>query len=377
MYELAMLLRKRRFAAGSLELDMPETKIDFDKEGKVCGAHIVPHDESHQIIEEFMLAANQAVATAFKDRGLPFLRRVHNPPDPRKLKLFAQFAASVGYPIQRFESRKELQALLDRTRGTPHQQAIHFGFLRSMKQAEYSPEELGHYALAFENYCHFTSPIRRYPDLMVHRLFAKLCHNREKIHVPGFEALRQAGEQTSRTERRAAEAERELIKIKLLTYLSTRIGERYEAVITGVQDYGFFCQGVVLPAEGLVHVASLPDDYYVYEANEHSLSGRRLGNTFKLGDKVMVLVARVDVDRRQLDLRLDRPGEKERIERDAALGKKPIGRPARGGGRQERGGREDGGGRGGERRGRGTGRGPGRGGKGGSRGGSSRRSRGR
>lgn len=330
MYELAMLLRKRRFANGSLELDMPETKIDFDQEGKVSGAHIVAHDESHQIIEEFMLAANQAVATAFRDRGIPFLRRVHNSPDPRKLKQFAQFAASLGFPLQKFESRKELQALLDRTRGTPHQQAIHFGFLRSMKQAEYSPEELGHYALAFDHYCHFTSPIRRYPDLMVHRLFPKLCGSKEKLRVPSLETLRQDGEQTSRTERRAAEAERELIKIKLLTYLSSRIGEAFEAVITGVQDYGFFCQGIVLPAEGLVHVNSLPDDYYIYEQNQHSLSGRRSGNTFKLGDKVAVLVAHVDVDRRQLDLRLDRPGEKERIEREAAQGKRPATRPTSG-----------------------------------------------
>jgi ribonuclease R len=366
MYELAMLLRKRRFANGSLELDMPETKIDFDKEGKVCGAHVVAHDESHQIIEEFMLAANQAVATALRDRGLPFLRRVHNSPEPRKLKLFAQFAASLGHPIQHYESRKELQALLDRTKGTPHQQAIHFGFLRSMRQAEYSPEELGHYALAFEHYCHFTSPIRRYPDLMIHRLFAKLCDRKAKINVPSFETLRRDGEQTSRTERRAAEAERELIKIKLLTYLSTRIGEQFEAVITGVQEYGFFCQGLVIPAEGLVHVTSLPDDYYTYEQSQHALSGRRQGNSFKLGDKVAVLVAHVDVDRRQLDLVLDRPGEKERIEKEAALGRRPAGRPPartrdRSGGGSSRGGPR---GQGGSSRG-GSGRGgSGRGGNG-------------
>jgi ribonuclease R len=312
MLELAMLLRKRRFAAGSLELDMPETKIDFDSEGKVCGAHIVPHDQSHQLIEEFMLAANTAVATALRDRKLPFLRRVHGSPDVRKLKQFSQFAASLGYPIEQYESRKELQALLDRTKGTPHQQAIHFGFLRSMKQAEYSPEDLGHYALAFDHYCHFTSPIRRYPDLLIHRLFALLCPHHGKPHHPSFETLKIAGEQTSRTERRAAEAERELIKIKLLTYLSTRIGAKFEAIITGVQDYGFFCQCIEIPAEGLVHVATLPDDFYQYEPTEHALSGRRAGNSYRLGDRVRVVVGRVDIDRRLLDLRLDHPHSRER-----------------------------------------------------------------
>lgn len=303
MYTLAMKLRARRFAMGALELNMPEVKIDFDKQGKVTGAHVTPHDPSHQIIEEFMLAANMAVATAFGDKGIPFLRRVHADPDEVKLRVFAEFVTSLGFPLKRYQSRLELQKLLDQVQNSPHMHAVNYALLRSLKQAEYSPEEIGHYALAAENYCHFTSPIRRYPDLTVHRLLGMLVE-KESIPSENQSTLVIMGQHCSRTERRAEQAERELVKVKLLTYMSSRVGDEFEAIVTGVQDFGFFCQMTEVPAEGLVHVGTLDDDHYYFDQAAHTLVGRRSGRQVRLGSRLKVVVAFVDVDRRQLDLRL-------------------------------------------------------------------------
>lgn len=304
MYELAMRLRSRRFATGALELSMPEVKIDFDRQGRVSGAHVAPHDPSHQIIEEFMLAANMAVATALDDRDIPFLRRVHADPEETKLRAFGEFVTSLGYPLKRYQSRPDLQRLLDQVHETPHKHAVNYAFLRSLKQAQYSPEPLGHYALAAEHYCHFTSPIRRYPDLTIHRLFELLAAGTERGTYESEVELTAAGEHCSRTERRAEQAERELIKVKLLTYMADRIGAQFDAIITGVADFGFFCQAIEIPAEGLVHVTTLDDDHYYFDQAAHTLIGRRSGRQHRLGDKVRVVVAHVDVDRRQLDFRL-------------------------------------------------------------------------
>jgi ribonuclease R len=332
MHTLAMLLRKRRFARGALELNMPEVKIDLDRQGRVDGAHVAPHDASHQIIEEFMLAANIAVAEALVRKQVPFLRRAHGDPDPRKSKLFGEFVATLGFPLKNAQSRPELQQLLDKTRGTPLEQAVHYAFLRSMKQAEYSPEVVGHYALAAEHYCHFTSPIRRYPDLHIHRLFPLLIqgaapprqpaasardgadptpaqHTDTRPAKPDPQALATLGRHCSKTERRAADAERELIKLKLLGFLSTRIGLELDAIITGVKDYGFFCQGITLPAEGLVPVTTFTGDFYDYDDRAHTLTGRRKGTTWRLGDRIVVRVAKVDLDRRKLDFEVLRKSD--------------------------------------------------------------------
>jgi ribonuclease R len=304
MRDLAMILRKRRMKRGALELNMPETELEYDAQGRVAGAHFAKHDVSHQIIEEFMLAANEAVAEHFAELDIPFLRRVHAPPDPQKLQAFAVFARSLGYKVERETDRFTLQRVLEKSASQPDVYAVHYALLRSLKQAVYSPEDEGHYALASEDYCHFTSPIRRYPDLTVHRLLDRwLRTSRARSDETELAAL---GEHCSKTERRADLAERELVKLKMLAYLNERIGSEWEAIITGVADYGFFAQAEKLPVEGMVHISTLSDDYYYFEEATHSLIGRRTKRRYRLGDRVRVHVVRVDLQRRQLDFRVKR-----------------------------------------------------------------------
>ena len=308
MLELAMILRKRRFARGALELNMPEIEVELGDLGEVVGAHLASNDQSHQVIEDFMLAANEAVASFLTEKHIGFLRRAHPDPEPTKLRQFGEFARSLGIKVDSPQSRFELQRILAETADRPEAHAIHYALLRSLKQANYTPEPEGHYALASEDYCHFTSPIRRYPDLQVHRQLAAIIEGKAPRSDP--DELIVLAEHCTRTERRAEMAERELIKVKLLTHLEGRIGEAFHAVVIGVEDFGFFCRMVELPAEGLVHVTSLGDDYYYLEEGTHTLVGRRSGKRYRLGDRIEVKVARVDVDRRELDLILaDHEGE--------------------------------------------------------------------
>jgi ribonuclease R len=282
----------------------------------MSGAHFVEHDVSHQIIEEFMLAANEAVAENLDERGVPFLRRVHPPPEPLKLKAFAEFARILGYDLKKETDRFSLQRVLEKSAEAPERHAVHYALLRSLKQAAYSPYEEEHYALASRHYCHFTSPIRRYPDLTIHRLLDRMLRNGQ----PGGDIaeLVALGGHCSHTERRAEAAERDLVKSRLLAYLSERLGLELDAIITGVADYGFFAQAEQFPAEGLVHVSTLADDYYTFDAASHTLEGRRNKKRYRLGDKVRVKVVRVDLDRKQLDLRVVEEKEKRELKRLAA-----------------------------------------------------------
>lgn len=252
-----------------------------------------------------MLAANEAVAEHLTALEVPFLRRVHPEPDPFRLAAFADFARSLGYKMPTDFDRFAMQRILEKSATQPEVYAVHYALLRSLKQAVYSPNDDGHYALASEDYCHFTSPIRRYPDLTVHRQLGQwLKTGKAGADVGELVGL---GDHCSKMERRAEAAERELIKLKLLTYLSERIGMEMEVIITGVADYGFFGQAEKLPVEGLVHISTLSDDYYYYEEASHSLTGRRTNRHFQLGDRVHVEVVRVDLQRRQLDFRVTPP----------------------------------------------------------------------
>src|SRR5262249_10736212 len=302
----------RRRKRGALELNMPEVALEYDDQGRVTGGHFLEHDTSHQISEEFMLAANEAVAEHLDSLGASFLRRVHPDPDPFRLSAFADFARSLGYKMPTDYDRFALQRILERSADRPEVHAVHYALLRSLKQAVYSPADEGHYALASEDYCHFTSPIRRYPDLTVHRQLGQwLRTGRVGASAAELVAL---GEHCSKMERRAEIAERELVKLKLLTYLSERLGLELEVIITGVADYGFFGQAETLPVEGLVHVSTLLEDYYYFEEAAHTLVGRRTGRRYRLGDKVRVTVVRVDLQRRQLDFRVVEPRSGRRRE---------------------------------------------------------------
>ena len=329
MHELAMMLRGRRFKRGSLELSMPDLSIDLDKDGQVTGAHLEESTESHQIIEEFMLAANEAVAEMLADKGLIFLRRLHGSPDPRKLKALNEFVKELGLEVDSLESRFALQDLLEKVKGDSREGAVNFAVLRSMQRAIYSPEEQGHFALASECYCHFTSPIRRYPDLTIHRLIDAV--NRGKPPEQHLGELLTEGDHCSEREQRATAAERELNKVKLLNFLKDKIGTKLDGIVTGVESFGLFVMGTELPAEGFVHISALSDDYYRFDKAGHVIKGFRSGNTYRLGDPVQVAVASVDVDRRELDFRL--LGKKGGASRGKAAKGKPAkrGKPAHGG----------------------------------------------
>jgi ribonuclease R len=318
MHELAMILRKRRFDRGALDLALPEVKIDFDTDRHVSGAHKAAHDESHEIIEEFMLAANIAVASQIALKGFPYLSRVHAAPDEKKLRALGEFLQSMGYDVKPWAGRGEIQKVLNAVRGTPVEYAVSYATLRSLKQAEYSPVPIGHFALNEPHYCHFTSPIRRYPDLTIHRLVDELIQRHRKPKIPSETELAKLGEQCSMTERRAESAERELIKVKLLLFLKDKVGWKQHAMITGVERFGFFCQGIELPAEGLIHVKRLPNDQYDYDTKSHTLTARRSGAVYRLGDRVMVEVASVDLHKRLLEYKLiveEKPPRRSRPQR--------------------------------------------------------------
>lgn len=302
MHTLAMKLRKRRMDGGAINLILPEVKIDLDDDGKVAGAHTVENTESHQVIEEFMLAANEAVATRLHYEKLYYMRRVHPNPSESKLSELTEFVRQLGIDCESLQSRFEVKRIIEESEDMPECHAVHYAVLRSMQKATYSPEEVGHYALNSNNYCHFTSPIRRYPDLIIHRMVGDLIDGKKPDS--NFERLAMLGKHCSDQEKRAADAERELIKLKLLNFMADKIGHQMTAVITGVESYGVFAQGIEIPAEGLIPLDHLPPDTYQYDRGTRSLSGFREGNEFRLGDKIEVQVAAVDPDTRTLEFEM-------------------------------------------------------------------------
>ena len=308
MQELAGLLRARRRARGSIDFDFPETKVILDEKGEPVEIRPYDRNTATKIIEDFMLIANETVAEDYFWQELPFVYRTHENPDPDRMKKLSTFINNFGYSIRFREDEvhpKELQKLLERLEGTPEETLISRLTLRSMKQAKYTTECTGHFGLAARYYCHFTSPIRRYPDLQIHRIIKDSLRgrmNQEKIeHYRKI--LDEVAKQSSERERRANEAERETIRLKKAEYMSRHLWEEYEGVISGVTGWGLY---VELPntVEGLVHVASLQGDYFEYNENAYEMVGQRTGKTYRLGQTVRVQVVKADRTTRTVDFEL-------------------------------------------------------------------------
>ena len=305
MQKLAGILREKRRKRGSIDFDFPETKMILDKRGKPVDIKPYDRNVATKIIEDFMLIANETVAQEYFWRELPFVYRTHDTPDPEKIQALAEFIRNFGYGLKGVQDEihpKELQKLLARIVDSPEEMLISRLTLRSMKQARYSTECTGHFGLAAKYYCHFTSPIRRYPDLQIHRIIKENLRGRmnpERIaHYE--EILPEVAEHSSKTERRADEAERETEKMKKAEYMQEHIGEIYEGVISGITSWGMY---VELPStvEGLIHVSNLYDDRYYYQEESHEMVGVDTGTVYKLGQSIRVRVLGADKQTRTID----------------------------------------------------------------------------
>ena len=314
MQELAAILRKKRMKRGSIDFDFPETKIILDEKGRPV--EIKPYDRNvaTKIIEDFMLIANETVAQDYFWQELPFVYRTHENPDAEKIKKLGTFINNFGYTIHIGQDEvhpKELQKLLMKIDGTPEEALISRLTLRSMKQAKYTTINTGHFGLATNYYCHFTSPIRRYPDLQIHRIIKDNLRGRMNTgKIDHYEKiLPEVAKHSSEMERRADEAERETDKLKKVEYMEERIGQVFEGVISGVTEWGFY---VELPntIEGLVHVTTLTDDYYHYQEATYEMVGEATNRRYKLGQKVKVMVMGTDRLLRTIDFRVVREDAK-------------------------------------------------------------------
>ena len=312
-WELAALLRQRRFEHGALDLDFPEVKVWVDKDGHPVKLECVENDKSHQLIEEFMLAANESVARELKKRAVPTIYRIHENPDPEKLAEFREFVLGFNYTVGDVTHRAELQRLLAATRGKPEEQALKVGLLKSLKRARYSPQPLGHYGLAKANYLHFTSPIRRYADLVVHRALGRdtagtrgrSARSAGAHRHPDMAEIASIAEHISVTERTAADAEVDAVQMKKLEFFQRQLDAHnpqiFRASIVDVRNYGLMVELPDALIAGLIHVSSLTDDFYLFEPARRQLIGRRSRKRFSVGGELSVFVARVDLFKRQVD----------------------------------------------------------------------------
>ena len=322
-WELASLLRRKRFEHGALDLDFPEVKVWVDKQGHPIRLERVENDESHQLIEEFMLAANEAVAREHKKRTIPTIYRVHENPDPGKLAEYREFVLSFDYRVGDLTHRGELQRLLAAIRGKPEEQALKVALLKSLKRARYDPQPLGHYGLAKTNYLHFTSPIRRYADLVVHRSLGRDAAARRPYRMDMGE-IASIAQHISATERNAANAEIDGAQMKKLEFFQRQLDQRnpeiFRAAIVDVRNYGLLVELPDALITGLIHVSSLTDDFYLFEPARRQLIGRRSRRRFKIGDEVSVFVARVDTFKRQVDFTIALPSQAPR--KDSRAGRR-------------------------------------------------------
>src|SRR5438309_7416714 len=309
MRELFQILNDARRRRGSIDFDLNEAEVIMDEGGVVEAIIALQRNVAHRLIEEFMLLANETVASYLESQEAPSLYRVHEEPDILKVAKFEEFISGFGYslaaPANALRPR-HFQKLLEKIHGKPEEKPIAFLMLRSMQKARYAPENLGHFGLAAPSYTHFTSPIRRYPDLVVHRALRAVRHGllTDEVKDEWTEELPEVARHTSEMERRADDAERELVQWKKVKFMADKVGDEFEGYVTGVAAFGLFIELIEHFVEGLVHVSTMADDYYRFVEGAHTLCGENTKKVYRLGDKVKVQVIRVNMDARQIDLGL-------------------------------------------------------------------------
>src|SRR6266851_3900246 len=309
MYELFQILNDARRRRGSIDFDLNEAEVIIDEGGVVEAIIALQRNVAHRLIEEFMLLANETVASYLEAENAPALYRIHEEPDILKVAKFEEFISGFGYslaaPANALRPR-HFQKLLEKIHGKPEEKPIAFLMLRTMQKARYAPENLGHFGLAAPSYTHFTSPIRRYPDLVVHRALRAARHGllTAEAREEWSEELPEVARHTSEMERRADDAERELLQWKKVKFMADKVGDEFEGYVTGVAAFGLFIELVEHFVEGLVHVSTMADDYYRFVEGAHTLRGENTQKVYRLGDKVRVQVIRVNMDMRQVDLGL-------------------------------------------------------------------------
>ncbi|MFN8628125.1 MAG: ribonuclease R [Candidatus Binatia bacterium] len=303
MLTLMRALLRKRLAAGSLDLDLPEALIDLSDEGRSIGVRRFPRNDAHRIVEEFMLAANCAVAELLGEHGVPFPYRIHEPPDPADIDELNGFLRVFGFAVRYHGAvrPRDVQALLDELTAHPLARVLSRLILRSLKQAQYSTANAGHFGLAFATYCHFTSPIRRYPDLLVHRQLCRVLDERLDAARADPAALEAASVQSSQREREAMEAERAMLDLKKAEFMLAHLHEPGAGTIVAVLPFGFFVELDAYPIEGLVRADAMSDERYAYIERERALKGLRTGQRYRLGDRVVVQATNVSLRRREID----------------------------------------------------------------------------
>jgi ribonuclease R len=307
---LARVLRRARVERGSVDFDLPEARVVLNAAGEPTDIQRVLRLESHRLVEDFMLLANETVAAWATRARLPFIYRIHEPPDPARMEQLADFAGTLGYRLPRVAQPepKALQQLIEQASGRPEEGLLSTVVLRSMKQARYSEQSLGHFGLAARHYTHFTSPIRRYPDLIVHRILGHTLIDEAPLEAAVVEALPSIARSASERERVAVAAERDSIDLKKVEFMRRHLGDTFQGTISGVRSFGFFVLLDDYYVEGLVHVSSLDDDYYVFLEDQYVLVGERTRRRFRLGDRVKIQVAAVESEQRRIDFALVQEG---------------------------------------------------------------------
>lgn len=306
MEKLAEALREKRFGRGAIDFDFKEAQVIVDTEGKAIDVAIRERSVAERLIEEFMLAANETIAEHFHWMDVPFIHRIHEDPDESKLQKFFEFVGTLGYSVKGTSNEihpQALQKVLKRVQGEQEEMIISKLMLRSMKQAKYDPQSVGHFGLATEFYTHFTSPIRRYPDLIVHRLIRTYLVNKQldsKTQHHWKDRMPEIAKHASEKERASVDAERETDDLKKAEFMQDKIGEEFDGVISSVTNFGLFVE-LENTVEGLVHVSYLTDDYYHFDERAYAMIGERAGTIFRIGDEITIKVAAVNLDERAVD----------------------------------------------------------------------------